>query len=92
MVVATVVLLEGSAGSTESGLGGYVALASSIHKEPAEVLGFTKIKEGTSHHVTISVEAKLGTVHYFVVVDPHSTNPRKTGSQLASVGIDVTDP
>jgi hypothetical protein len=90
VMVTSVTLPEGSAAGASPGTGGVVALAPDVGGKPGDVLGFSKVSEGTSRRVRITLAVKLDTGRYFVMLYPGADVPASGGQPLATAPVVLT--
>lgn len=61
---------------------GYVAVASDQGGKPGDILGFAKVKDGTSKNVTVRTGSKLQSGRYFVLLFESNRAPSSVSGAL----------
>jgi hypothetical protein len=86
VIVKSLSVTEGK----KSGTGGYVAIASDVAGKPGDILGYTKVADGTLRNVKITVVDKLTTGNYFFLLYPTGAAPTQVGTPQKKMVARVT--
>lgn len=87
--VRSVTLPERRVAGQSSGHG-YVALAADNLGQPGQLLGATRVKDGTTTNVTLTSLSKLQSGKYFVLLFETGTAPTSVGGALSKSVVQVS--
>ena len=89
VVVERVVLPDAPTAGTATESGGSIAIMREVHGLPAELLGYTKVPNGTASHMSIPVSSKLTSGQYFIGLYRGPGQPSVRAKPIASRSVAV---